>query len=82
MDATSPAVIGGKSTTEFGYNSKIEGEVVHTTVDAALNWFRKNSLWPMPMGLAISSMPQQARPMGMGQREFLRSCASLRASPT
>ena len=37
-------------TTEIGYNSKIEGEVVHTTVDAAVNWFRKNSLWPMPMG--------------------------------
>ena len=39
-------------TTEIGYNSKVEGEVVHTTVDAAVNWFRKNSLWPMPMGLA------------------------------
>ena len=39
-------------TTEIGYNSKIEGEVVHTTVDAAINWFRKNSLWPMPMGRA------------------------------
>jgi NADH-quinone oxidoreductase subunit B len=37
---------------EFGYDSKIEGDVVVTTVDAALNWFRANSVWPMPMGLA------------------------------
>jgi NADH-quinone oxidoreductase subunit B len=60
MDATSLAVIGGKTTTEFGYNSKIEGEVVHTTVDAALNWFRKNSLWPMPMGLACCGIELMA----------------------
>lgn len=60
MDAMSPAVIGGKTTTEFGYNSKIEGEVVHTTVDAALNWFRKNSLWPMPMGLACCGIELMA----------------------
>ena len=60
MDATSPAVIGGKTTTEFGYNTKIEGEVVHTTVDAALNWFRKNSLWPMPMGLACCGIELMA----------------------
>src|SRR5512136_1257730 len=37
---------------EIGYNSKVEGDVIVTRVDAALNWFRKNSLWPMPMGLA------------------------------
>src|SRR5690349_1107204 len=33
-----------QSTTEIGYNSKIEGDVIVTRVDAALNWFRKNSL--------------------------------------
>ena len=48
------------STTEFGYNSKIEGEVVVTRVDAALNWFRKNSLWPMPMGLACCAIELMA----------------------
>ena len=47
-------------TTEIGYNSKIEGEVVHTTVDAAINWFRKNSLWPMPMGLACCGIELMA----------------------
>jgi NADH-quinone oxidoreductase subunit B len=42
--------------TEIGYNSKIEGDVIVTQVDAALNWFRKNSLWPMPMGLACCAI--------------------------
>lgn len=48
------------TTADFGYNSKIEGEVVHTQVDAALNWFRKNSLWPMPMGLACCAIELMA----------------------
>src|SRR4029079_4794217 len=34
------------------YNSKIEGDVVVTRLHAVLKWFRKNSLWPRPMGLA------------------------------
>ena len=46
--------------TEIGYNSKIEGAVVHTRLDAALNWFRKNSLWPMPMGLACCAIELMA----------------------
>ena len=46
--------------TEIGYNSKIEGDVVVTRADAALNWFRKNSLWPMPMGLACCAIELMA----------------------
>jgi NADH-quinone oxidoreductase subunit B len=46
--------------TEIGYNSKVEGDVVVTRVDAALNWFRKNSLWPMPMGLACCAIELMA----------------------
>ncbi|HEX5400456.1 MAG TPA: NADH-quinone oxidoreductase subunit NuoB [Verrucomicrobiae bacterium] len=46
--------------TEIGYNSKIEGDVVVTRVDAALNWFRKNSVWPMPMGLACCAIELMA----------------------
>ena len=46
--------------TEYGYNSKIEGDVVLTTVDAALAWFRKNSVWPMPMGLACCAIELMA----------------------
>ena len=49
-----------RAQTEFGYDSKIEGDVVHTRVDAALNWFRKNSLWPMPMGLACCAIELMA----------------------
>ena len=46
--------------TEIGYNSKVEGDVVHTRLDAAINWFRKNSLWPMPMGLACCAIELMA----------------------
>ena len=49
-----------KQTTEIGYNSKVEGEVVHTRLDTAINWFRKNSLWPMPMGLACCAIELMA----------------------
>src|SRR5213594_3411943 len=46
--------------TEIGYDSKIEGDLIHTRLDAALNWFRKNSLWPMPMGLACCAIELMA----------------------
>ena len=48
------------TSTEFSYDSKIEGDVVVTRVDSALNWFRKNSLWPMPMGLACCAIELMA----------------------
>ncbi|MEZ5404801.1 MAG: NADH-quinone oxidoreductase subunit NuoB [Verrucomicrobiia bacterium] len=44
----------------IGYNSKIEGNVVMTTMDAAINWIHKNSLWPMPMGLACCAIELMA----------------------
>lgn len=49
-----------QQTTEFSFDSKIEGDVVVTRVDAALNWFRKNSMWPMPMGLACCAIELMA----------------------
>ena len=45
---------------ELAYNSKVEGNVVMTTLDAAINWMRKNSLWPMPMGLACCGIELMA----------------------
>lgn len=52
--------------TEYGFDSKIEGDVVVTRLDAALNWFRKNSIWPMPMGLACCAIEL----MGTGASRF------------
>ncbi len=49
-----------QTSTEIGYDSKIEGDVIITRRDAALNWFRKNSLWPMPMGLACCAIELMA----------------------
>jgi len=66
-----------EKTTEIGYNSKVEGDVIVTRRDAAINWFRKgldaganwgrkNSLWPMPMGLACCAIEL----MGTGASRF------------
>ena len=38
------------------YDSKIEGNVIISKLDACINWMRKNSLWPMPMGLACCAI--------------------------
>src|ERR1700761_2468081 len=50
MPETSPAA----------YTSKNEGNIIFTQVDAAMNWMRKNSLWPMPMGLACCAIELMA----------------------
>src|SRR6201981_1191763 len=42
------------------YDSKIEGNIIFTRVDTAINWMRKNSLWPMPMGLACCAIELMA----------------------
>src|ERR1700757_593642 len=47
-------------TSPVAYDSKIEGNVIVTRVDAAINWMRKNSLWPMPMGLACCAIELMA----------------------
>jgi NADH-quinone oxidoreductase subunit B len=46
--------------TDFSYDSKIEGDVVVTRMDAAINWIRTHSLWPMPMGLACCAIELMA----------------------
>jgi NADH-quinone oxidoreductase subunit B len=48
------------TTTEIGYDTRLESDVIVTRVDAVLNWFRKNSLWPMPMGLACCAIELMA----------------------
>src|ERR1700726_3167302 len=42
------------------YDSKIEGNVIISKLDACINWMRKNSLWPMPMGLACCAIELMA----------------------
>lgn len=42
------------------YDSKVEGNIIFTRLDAAINWMRKNSLWPMPMGLACCAIELMA----------------------
>jgi len=49
-----------ETTQEIGYNTKVEGDVVVTRADAVINWFRKNSIWPMPMGLACCAIELMA----------------------
>ena len=45
---------------ELTYNSKIEGDIVVTRADAAINWVRNNSMWPMPIGLACCAIELMA----------------------
>ena len=47
-------------TAPVAYDSKIEGNIIFTRVDTAINWMRKNSLWPMPMGLACCAIEMMA----------------------
>ncbi len=44
----------------LAYDSKIEGEVVVTKADSVINWIRKHSVWPMPMGLACCAIELMA----------------------
>jgi NADH-quinone oxidoreductase subunit B len=46
--------------TELAYDSKIEGEVIVSRLDAVINWIRANSMWPMPMGLACCAIELMA----------------------
>lgn len=48
------------TSSNFAYDSKVEGNVVVTRADAAINWVRKNSLWPMPLGLACCAIELMA----------------------
>jgi NADH-quinone oxidoreductase subunit B len=40
----------------MGIEKYIPGNVLVSTVDAVVNWARKNSLWPMPFGTACCAI--------------------------
>ena len=46
--------------TTIAYDSKVEGEIIVTQADAVINWIRKHSVWPMPMGLACCAIELMA----------------------
>src|ERR1700683_4879426 len=48
------------TTAPAAYDSKIEGNIIFSRLDACINWMRKNSLWPMPMGLACCAIEMMA----------------------
>jgi NADH-quinone oxidoreductase subunit B len=54
------AMVSEIEPTHAAYDSKIEGNVIFTKLDSAINWMRKNSLWPMPMGLACCAIELMA----------------------
>ncbi len=60
VESTSDKDNGQSTIAHAAYDSKIEGNVIFTRVDAAINWMRKNSLWPMPMGLACCAIELMA----------------------
>jgi NADH-quinone oxidoreductase subunit B len=46
---------------EKGFDPKVEGrDLIVTSADAAIGWVRKNSCWPMPMGLACCAIELMA----------------------
>ena len=42
--------------TPVAFDTKFENNVIITKLDETINWMRKNSLWPMPMGLACCAI--------------------------
>lgn len=55
-----PSLALQEAADSMAYDSKIEGNIIITRLDASINWMRKNSLWPMPMGLACCAIELMA----------------------
>ena len=49
-------MVAPAESTVAAYDSKVEGNIIFTKMDAAINWMRKNSMWPMPMGLSCCAI--------------------------
>jgi len=66
---------------ELGFDQKVESrDIVITRVDAAVDWMRKNSVWPLPMGLACCGIELMA--VGASRFDIARFGAEvMRFSP-
>lgn len=66
---------------DTSFDPKVEGrDLVVTRVDAAIDWVRKNSCWPMPMGLACCAIELMA--VGASRFDIARFGAEvMRFSP-
>jgi len=83
-----------QTNTEIGYNSKIEGDVIVTRRDAALNWFRKGWMrarigaarirFAHADGLACCAIELMAAgaSRSTSRASAPKSCAFLPANPT
>src|SRR5437879_13863421 len=57
---------GQKKVKELTFGNPAPEGVVLTTLDSALNWMRKNSIWPLTFGLACCAIEM----MSMGASRF------------
>jgi len=60
-------VVNGKRVVkELVFGDAVPDHIVMTTLDGAVNWMRKNSIWPMTFGLACCAIEM----MSMGASRF------------
>jgi NADH-quinone oxidoreductase subunit B len=78
--ASGPAELFARIDSEYGDNAAASEGVVLTKLDQALNWARKNSIWPMSFGLACCAIEMMS--MGASRFDIARFGAEVfRGSP-
>lgn len=71
---------GKKVVKELVYGDGVPQHILMTTLDSAVNWTRKNSIWPMTFGLACCAIEMMA--MGASRFDIARFGAEVfRPSP-